>query len=264
MNLLWKLCHDNVTNRAAKQENFVTNATGQTLYIRGVIAEGFDANAGDVIASLNKADTSQVLNIRFNTPGGDVFVGKEIAAAIRNYAGKTVGFVDSLCASAGTSVAIACDEIVMSKGAFWMVHNAQGMAFGDKTAMRNRADLVEKIEMSIVDDYTGKTGKPAEEIIAMMEKETWLSADEALANGFVDRIAGESDKTSNTWNLAAYANAPAALAAPPVPEPAPAPTNIAPSEPEPTPEPAHAPVNIIPEPCMTQANKNRLAVAMAT
>lgn len=245
MTHLMQLCIDNAASSAAKQEIFVSNSAGQTLYIRGVIASNFDANAADVIASLNKADPGQVLNIRFNTPGGDVFQGKEIAAAIKRYPGKTVGHVDSLCASAGTSIAISCDEIEMSKGAFFMIHNAQGMAFGDKKALRDRADLVEKIELSIVDDYTEKTGKPAEDVTAMMEAETWMSAEEALAHGFIDRIVGAPAKTSNAWNLAAYANAPAALA-PQLPAA------------EPTLAPAAAPV-----PSMTQANTNRLALIQA-
>lgn len=243
---------------------FVSNSAGQTLYIRGIIAEGYDANAADVISYINRADPAQPLNIRFNTPGGDVFVGKEIAAAIRAYAGQTIAHVDSLCASAGTSIALACGEVVMSKGAFFMIHNAQGLAYGDKTALRTRADLMEKVELSIVDDYTAKTGKPAEEVIAMMEAETWMTADEALEHGFIDRIASASSEptTSNAWNLAAYAKAPAELTVPPAPAAAPsepaalAPIlNVAPPAAEPDQPPA--------SPSMTQANKNRLALNLA-
>lgn len=260
--ILWQLCKDNVANFAATRENFVSNAAGQTLYIRGVIAEGFEANAADVIANLAKANPNEVLNIRFNTPGGDVFVGKEIAAAIRNYGGRTIGHVDSLCASAGTSIAIACSEIEMSKGAFFMIHPAQTVVGGDKKALRDRADLMEKIELSIVDDYTGKTGKTAEEVIALMDAVTWMNADEALAHGFIDRIAGEPAKVGNSWNLSAYANVPQALTAPPAADPEPAP----PPQPEPAPEvippPESEPVAPLAN-CMAQANRNRLTLITA-
>lgn len=244
MNNFFQLCIDNASVSRARQESFVSNAVGQTLYIRGVIAPNFDANAADVIANLNKADPTRDLNIMFNTPGGDVFTGKEIAAAIENYPGRTVAHIVSLCASAGTSVAISCDEVVMQKGAFFMIHNAQGIVAGDKKVMRDRADLVEKIELSIVDDYTKKTGKPADEVIAMMDAETWMSAEEALAHGFIDRIAGES-KAANTWNLSSYNKAPAALTESPASE------LVAPIE------PAH------PAPSMTQSNANRLALLTA-
>jgi ATP-dependent protease ClpP protease subunit len=264
MNPFFQLCLDNAATAtvAGKRELLVSNATGQTLFIRGVIAPGFEANAADVVAAIGNADPTQDLQIYFNTPGGSVFEGKEIAAAIRNFPGKTIANIVSLCASAGTSIAVACSEVVMQKGAFFMIHNAQGAAFGDKTVLRDTADLMEKVELTIVDDYTTKTGKPAEEIVAMMEAETWMTAAEALDNGFIDRIAGE-DGVSNTWNLAAYAKAPAAL------------TASAPEIPPPTlpsvesPAPAAAPENTAPpvDPIvnsMTRANRNRLALLQAT
>jgi ATP-dependent protease ClpP protease subunit len=264
MNPFFQLCLDNAATAAVagKRELFVSNAAGQTLFIRGVIAPGFEANAADIVAALAKADPSQPLQIQFNTPGGSVFEGKEIAAAIRNFPGKTIANVVSLCASAGTSIAVACSEVVMQRGAFFMIHNAQGAAFGDKTALRDTADLMEKVELTIVEDYTSKTGKPAEEIVAMMEAETWMTAAEALEHGFIDRIAGE-DGVSNTWNLAAYSKAPAALTAS-------APEAPAPTEPEPAPPPPAAPQEES-EPqadpianSVTQANRNRLALLQAT
>lgn len=264
MNPFFQLCIENAATAAvtSKRELLVSNAAGQTLFIRGVIAPGFEANAIDIVDAINKADPSQPLQISFNTPGGSVFEGKEIAAAIRSYPGKTIANIVSLCASAGTSIAISCSEVVMQKGAFFMVHNAQGAAFGDKTDLRETANLMEKVELSIVDDYTAKTGKPADEIIAMMEAETWMDSNEALKNGFIDRIGGDGG-VSNTWNLSAYANAPTALTSPAEPEPAQAPTNTAPPEPAPAAEPVAAPANITPEPSMTQANKNRLTLATA-
>lgn len=260
MNPFFQLCLDNAATAtvAGKREIFVSNAAGQTLFIRGVIAPGYEANAADIVAAIERADPAHPLQIHFNTPGGSVFEGKEIAAAVRNFPGKTIANIVSLCASAGTSIAVACSEVVMQKGAFFMVHNAQGAAFGDKTTLRDTADLMEKVEMTIVDDYTTKTGKAAEEIVAMMEAETWMTAEEALDHGFIDRIAGDGG-VSNTWNLSAYAKAPAALAASTLPEP---PAKAPPAEPELAPEP-----ELVSEPIvnsMTQANRNRLALLQAT
>lgn len=260
MNPFFQLCLDNAATAtvAGKREVLVSNAAGQTLFIRGVIAPGYEANAADLVAAIGKADPKQDLTIHFNTPGGSVFEGKEVAAAIKNFPGKTIANIVSLCASAGTSIAVACSEVVMQKGAFFMIHNAQGAAFGDKTALRDTADLMEKVELTIVDDYTTKTGKLAEEVIAMMEAETWMTAAEALENGFIDRIAGE-DGVSNTWNLSAYAKPPAALAASTDPAEPPAPA------PQLTPEPELvAPSNQLVVNSATQANRNRLALLQAT
>jgi ATP-dependent Clp protease protease subunit len=268
MNPFFQLCLDNAAtaNVAGKRAVLVTNAAGQTIFVRGVIAPGYEANAVDIIAAIDQADPSKDLYFHFNTPGGSVFEGKEIAAAIRNFPGKTIANIVSLCASAGTSIAIACSEIVMQRGAFFMIHNAQGAAFGDKTDLRDTADLMEKVELSIVDDYTTKTGKPADEVIAMMEAETWMTAAEALEHGFIDSIAGET-AVSNAWNLSAYSKAPAALAAAPAPAeplataPTPAAANPAPTA-ETAPTPAASPAPVVNS--MAQANRNRLALIQAT
>jgi ATP-dependent protease ClpP protease subunit len=159
-------------------------------------------------------------------------------AALSAFQGKTVAHIDSLCASAATSIALACDEVQMAEGAFFMIHCASGMAWGDKTELRNTADLLEKIEGSIVNDYTTKTGKDAAEVIAMMEAETWMTASEALANGFVDKVTTAPAKPSNAWNLAAYDKTPEVLLA----------------------QPEEAAIPTPPE-SATQANTNRLALA---
>jgi ATP-dependent Clp protease protease subunit len=155
--------------------------------------------------------------IRINSPGGDVFEGRAIMAAIRNHKGKTTAYIDSLAASAATSIAIACDEVVISPGAFFMVHNASSAVWGDKNAMREVADLLEKIEGSIVADYIGKTEAEEQQVIDWMNAETWFSADEAIEHGFCDRLA-DSAKAKNTWNLAAFEKAPKALLEPDQPE----------------------------------------------
>ena len=67
--------------------------------------------------------------------------------------GKTIAHVDSLAASAATSIAIAADEVEIASGAFFMIHNASGMVWGDKKAMRDTADLLEKVEGTIINQH---------------------------------------------------------------------------------------------------------------
>jgi ATP-dependent Clp protease protease subunit len=236
MNSLFKLHIDNIA-REKRPANVVQNADSASLHIYDVISADWGVSAQSVIDALANITGAPLLNVYINTPGGDVFESRAIMAAIDRYPGKTHAHIDSLCASAGTSIALSCDTVSMSEGALFMVHNASGMAWGDKTALRETADLLQKVELSIITDYTAKTGKPDAEVIALMEAETWMTADEALANGFIDNITKpKSGKTANTWNLSAYAKAP--VAAPPAPEPEPP-----------------------PQPSMTTANANRLRLA---
>lgn len=198
-----------MTNRGreampVKLENAASEAT---IYIYDVIDGDYGVGAKEVIAAINECKDAKVLNIRVNSPGGDVFEGRAIMEAIKRFDGKTIAHIDALAASAATSIALSADEVVMADGALFMIHNASGLVWGDKSAMRDTANLLEKVEGSIVNDYTTKTGMATEAIVSMMDAETWMNADEALANKFVDRIV-KTGKAKNTWNLAAFDKAP--------------------------------------------------------
>ena len=242
MNKLFRLIVD---NKADKPRPFNLAKSGDTasLYIYDVISAGWGVSALSVIEAINQAGDVQTLNIHINSPGGDVFEGRAIMAAISAFRGKTIAKIDSLCASAATSIALACNEIEMSEGAFFMIHNASGMAWGDKTALRETANVLEKIEGAIVNDYTSRTGKPEQEIRDKMQAETWFTAQEALEYGFIDSIT-EKSTAKNTWNLSAFANPPKL---PPDPEPEPVK-----NETEPAPEAGFF---------MSAANANRLRIA---
>lgn len=218
-----QLLRDNA-GRAKLPANLVRNSADEaTLYIYDVIDSYWGISAKSVIDALAAVADVPTVHVRINSPGGDVFEGRAIVEALKRFNGKTIAHVDSLAASAATSIAIACSEVEIAQGAFFMIHNASCLVWGDKTAMRDTADLLEKVEGTIVLDYTNKTGKDAADVVAWMDAETWFTADEAIANGFCDRLAATAEKkASNTWNLAAYSKAPKALepvAPPPAPEP---------------------------------------------
>lgn len=214
-----QLLRDNA-GREKRPVNLVRNGTEASLYIYDVIDSYWGVSALGVIDALAEVGDAKTLNVYINSPGGDVFEGRAIMAALGRFTGKTVAHIDSLCASAATSIALACNEVRMSDGAFFMIHNASGAVWGDKTAMRETADLLEKVEGAIVADYTKKTGKDEAQIRSWMDAETWFTAAEALDNGFIDSVVTTDKKAQNTWNLAAFGNAPAALKEPP-PDPAP-------------------------------------------
>lgn len=210
MNQIMQLYRDNA-NQPKQVTNLLNKAdTTASLYIYDMISADWGVSALAVVDAINQAGDAQVLNVHINSPGGDVFEGRAIMAAISAFRGKTVAKIDALCASAATSIALACDEIEMAEGAAFMIHNAKTLAYGDKSDLRHTADVVEKIEGAIVNDYTTRTGKDEAEIRAAMQAETWFTAAEALEYGFVDRVTGKT-KVKNTWNLAAFDKVPRAL-----------------------------------------------------
>lgn len=240
------LMRDNATQGKHGCKTLRNGVDEATIYIYDMIDAYWGVSATEFIAALNSVSDAKVLHLRINSPGGDVFEGRAIVEAIKRFAGKTIAHVDSLAASAASSIAIAADEVEIAAGAFFMIHNASGMVWGDKTAMRTTADLLEKVEGTIVNDYMAKTGKTAEEIVAWMDAETWFTGEEAVAAGFANRVSAAPDTATNkAWNLAAFDKAPQALREQPKP---PEPDN------KQTPEPDTAGTS--------QTNKNALCLAM--
>lgn len=218
MKNLIKLHVDNLAREKRAVFNAAKGTGPASLYIYDIISADYGVGAMDVIEAVALAKDSPELHVYINSPGGDVFEGRAMMAALERFPGKTVAHIDSLCASAATSIALACNEVEISDGAFFMIHNASGMAWGDKNTLRTTADLLEKIEGSIVADYTKKTGKDEAQVVQWMNDETWFTAAEAIENGFVDRLASKAT-AKNTWNLASFDRAPQALREAPQPEP---------------------------------------------
>jgi ATP-dependent protease ClpP protease subunit len=186
----------------------VKNGTDATLLIYDVISDGWGISAKDVVEAIAQVSDADVLNIRINSPGGDVFEARAIIEAIKRFKGKTIAHIDSLAASAATGIACAANEVLISEGGYYMIHNASGVACGDKNAMLEMAALLEKIEFSLITDYTNKTNKTSQQITDWMNAETWFSAKEAIDNGFVDGLSPTSTKAKNTWNLDSFTKTP--------------------------------------------------------
>ena len=180
------------------------NGDSATIYIYDVIDSFFGVAAEKIVKDL-KALTTPVIHVRINSPGGDVFDARAIATAISQHPSKIIAHVDGLAASAASYVAIAAAEVEMSPGSFLMIHRAWSMAFGNAEDLRATADVLEKIDGTLIEDYTKHTGQPTETVAAWLNAETWFTAEEAVTNGFADRVS-EDPKASNRWDLSVYAS----------------------------------------------------------
>lgn len=179
------------------------------IYLYDAIGGWWGVEAKDFIRTLNEIDTASIV-LHINSPGGDVFDARAIATAIKQHSATITAQIDGLCASAATYVSAACAGVAMADGGFYMIHEGWTMALGNKRDMSKTADLLQKVDDSILNDYEKKTGQSREQLSAWMEAETWFSASEAKEHGFIDAIIEDDQAASNSgrWNLSAYANAP--------------------------------------------------------
>lgn len=159
---------------------------------------GWGVDAGAFAKSM-RTSKAKAVNLHINSPGGDVMAARNMVDSIKDARkkGKTVtAYIEGCAASAATFIAIACDKVVMSKGSFFMIHNAMGFAMGDADEMRQTADLLDRVTATIADDYVAKTGKSRATVEKWMNDETWFTAQEALDEGFIDEIAEDpAEKT---------------------------------------------------------------------
>lgn len=149
--------------------------------------------AASILEWLN-ALPEEVTTIRahLNSPGGDVSAALMIANALRDQRakGRTVEtIVDGLAASAASLVAMAGAPVRMADNAILMIHNPWAITLGNSDEMRKSADVLDRIkDASLIPTYQWHSSLSAQEIGAMMDAETWMSAAEAVKHGFADEV----------------------------------------------------------------------------
>lgn len=169
----------------------MTNAQGAAVAEIRIYDEiGFwGTDAKTFIAQLDTAAAGATeLIVAVNSPGGDVFDAFAIYNALRRYAGKVTARVDGVAASAAGLVVMAGDQVVMPENAMLMIHNPWTIALGSAADLRSTADMMDKARDGILAAYRRKSGQTDEDLTAMMDAETWLTALEAQSLGFCDVI----------------------------------------------------------------------------
>ena len=155
---------------------------------------GMDATCPkDVNAAISEANGEPLL-VEINSGGGDVFAGSEIYTALKAYAGTVEINIVGLAASAASVIAQAGHSRI-SPTALFMVHNVSGSAAGDFHDMQQEAEILQTANKAVAAAYLEKTGKSMEELLGIMDAETWMDAQKAVVYGFVDEVMFASAPT---------------------------------------------------------------------
>lgn len=163
---------------------------------------GGGVTSKSVKAQLDSAGNYSRILVRINSPGGDAFEGIGIYNVLRAAKKPIDVCVDAIAASAASVIAMAGDTITMGPNCMMMIHNAWGMCMGEGAEMRKMADTLDAISVSIAQTYVSRTGKPLDEVTALMDAETWLTAQECVEQGFATNIVEEPDRSAAVAALA--------------------------------------------------------------
>lgn len=152
---------------------------------------GIKATCPKIVHDAIEKANGEDLEVIINSGGGSVFPASEIYTALRDYAGNVIVKIVGLAASAASVVAMAGTKVLMSPTAQMMIHNVTTYAEGDYRDMEHTAEILKNANDTIANAYRLKSGKTQEELLALMDNETWMTAQKAKELGLIDEIMFE-------------------------------------------------------------------------
>lgn len=190
------------------------------LILSGMVGEDFWGDgftSGQVIAALAQLGRNSDVTIRLNSGGGIATEGAAIHAALKAHKGQVTIIVEGIAASAASLIACAGDQVEMALGSVFMIHDPATITWGTVADHELAIRMLESLAEAYAGTYAEKTGGTAVAMRDLMKAETWLTAQEAVDQGFADRLASANDNANpaepSAFAYAIYAKAPERIVA---------------------------------------------------
>ena len=152
-----------------------------------------DASASLIVAQLlflESEDPGKDINLYINSPGGSVTAGMAIYDTMRYIKCDVSTICIGMAASMGAFLLAggAKGKRIALPNAEIMIHQPSGGAQGQATEIQIVAEQILKTREKLNRMLSENTGKPYEEVCRDTERDNWLTAEEALDYGIIDRI----------------------------------------------------------------------------
>lgn len=160
-------------------------------------------------ADLSEAIASgEDIELIINSDGGSLIAGTEIYSLLAGYTGETVAHIQSRAASAATVAMMGCDRIVAEPVSLICVHNPSVETYGDSHTLRHTAEELDNIKGSIIAAYRSRAKVTDEEMAELMDKDLFISAEDALEYGLVDAVLERKNVPTTIVNKGFYCQLP--------------------------------------------------------
>ncbi|MDO7843446.1 head maturation protease, ClpP-related [Sphingomonas immobilis] len=161
-----------------------------TISIFDRIGADYDGNGVTAtrVAGALRSIGNRAATVEINSPGGNYFEGVAIYNLLRRHPAAIDVQILGIAASAASIIAMAGDTIAIAHNAEIMIHQAQGVFFGNADDMEAAIPVLRKLDGAMVDVYAARTGKPGDELLQMMRAETYIGGRDAVAAGFADTL----------------------------------------------------------------------------
>lgn len=190
--------------QGGRGEIWLYGLIGLDFWGDGVTAKQF----ADDLKALGNVST---IDLRLNSDGGVVTDARAMYNLLVEHKAEVRVHIDGIAASAASFLAMAGNDIEIAEGGFVMIHNARGMTLGEAEDHRRMADLLDTMNGTIRKTYGARTGNSDAKLKEWMAAETWFDGNDAVANGFADRIVPNNMRAAAVRDPERFANLPAAL-----------------------------------------------------
>lgn len=191
-------------NRAGRGEIYLYGVIGMSWFGDGVSAKQFAKDLKDL-------GSVSAIDLRINSEGGSVPEAEAIYTHLVEHKAPVTVHIDGLAASAASFIAMAGDEILISDSGFVMIHEARMMEYGTADDFRRGADLLDRTTEKIISKYATRTKNSADKIRTWMKAETWFIGEEAVQNGFADKVVENLKVAASIADPRKYKNLPSCL-----------------------------------------------------
>lgn len=146
----------------------------------------YDYDATEFEACLSQADGGP-LDVWVNSNGGDLPAGFTIRNLLSMYPGAiAIHAIGPVHSAASVAICVKNARVIAHKGAAFMIHQCRAYTDGTAGELRKTADVLDRLDDSLVAVYSERLKATDDEIRAMLADETWLDVDEAIRLGLVD------------------------------------------------------------------------------
>jgi len=184
----WRFANDIPERQTPAWKLVNADSDKPKMYVYDVIG-GWDLDAASFVQAVH-AIKAPAMDVHVNSPGGLVFDAVAMYEALRGSSAAIDMHIDGIAASAASFLAMAGDSVDIAKGGRMMIHEAAGASWGKPSDLREMADLLDEVSDDISSFYAARAGGSPEMWRAAMDAETWYSADQAVAAGLADKVAG--------------------------------------------------------------------------
>lgn len=162
------------------------------LFIYGPISSfSFGRRSAEGIREQLQNIDADKINVHINSPGGSAFDGVAIGNLLKNHKAEIIVHIDGWAASAASVIAMAGDKIIMPENTMMMIHRASTIEWGNAALLEKTAADLRKIDKALEASYKKRFVGEESELAQLLDNETFLTAEEAVAFGLADVVGEE-------------------------------------------------------------------------